>query len=105
MFVQAIYTIDEKQRPKSGWLLYRKTEKGKLVPLLSQRERQIKVKTLDQVLTEVQKKVPKSVHTIKVEYISDKGLVYGTLFFDPSRPVLAPAKEAGKKIGKTQRSR
>ncbi len=85
MFIQAIYSTNEKHRPKSGWLMFQKTEEGQLIPLLSQREKQIKVKTLDQVLAKAQKNVPDSLHAIKIEYISSDGLFYGTVFFDPSK--------------------
>lgn len=97
MFIQAIYIANEKERPKAGWLLFQKTETGELIPLISARERQIKVTTLDQVLVEVQKKFPNLLNTIKIEYITDKGLIYGTLFCDPSRSLKGECRENSSK--------
>ena len=68
MIISAVYSLslDRSERPKEGWLIYYESADNKLLPVITQRGKQLKVSTIDQMITEIRRRWPDEISVVKL---------------------------------------
>lgn len=77
----ARFSSNPDERPKEGWLLQDYTNPDNVIPIVSTRNRPIKVKSLEKIFEEIKKRSPRKQHRIKI-YDSDNNLE-GSILIKP----------------------